>query len=249
MTGRGYDRRRVAARIAAAALLPFGALGTPLSSAIAATPRSREAPDGDFLLGRVLTRELGDGAAIVVTRRWRIHFAAAEGGMVVGGEQVFAEVAAPPVLAPLATLEKTRATAHIFPLRLDPLGHITGNEREMDAAHLLHAIETGQAMVAHGPDGEARAKDAKTFLAQLARMGAEAVSTLPRDLFYPAPTRNSATRSLALPGGDDGTISVITDASVQAGSGLLRASERAIMTRIGDSTRMAKEGWSLAPLE
>lgn len=246
MSGRGYDRREAAGRIAAAALLPFAALGSPLSSAEAA-PRVPATPAGRFLLERVLTRELGDGASIVVTRRWRIGFAAARPGMSVSGEQTFAEVVAPPRLSPLAQLEQARSTAEMFPIRLDRTGQIAGTERGMDAAHLMRAIDTGRALLerAGAPDA---AQDARGFMAQLAAMGAEAVSTIPRDLFFPAPARKSAMRDVALPDGSKGTIKVDTDASVYVETGLLRASERVIVTRIGSSTRASREGWSLAPL-
>ena len=245
MSGREYDRRQVAGRIAAAALLPFAALGGPLSSASAAA-RARTAPAGSFALQRVLTRELGDGAAIVVTRRWRIGFAAAEAGIVVAGEQTFAEVVAPVVLAPLAALEKARSTAEMFPIRLDRMGNIADSERGMSAVHLLRAIETGRAMVERHLGAAVLAGDLRAFMAQLTRVGAEAVSMMPRDLFFPTPTRSSATRELALPGGDTGTIDVVSEASVDPGTGLLRSSERVIVTRIGESARLAREGWSLA---
>lgn len=246
MSGRTYDRRHFAGRLAAAALLPFAALGAPLSAAHAA-PRPRTAPAGRFTLQRVLTRELGDGAAIVVTRRWRIGFVAAEPGLLVAGEQTFADVAAPPTLSPLAALERARSTAGVFPIRLDRRGQIVDSDREMNTAQLLRAIATGQAMIASGRGGAAMAQDADSFMAQLARMGAEAVSAMPRDLFFPAETRGSATRDIALPGGETGTISAATTASVHPETGLLRTSERTIVTRIGGSARVSREGWSLTP--
>lgn len=244
MSGQGYDRRRVAGGVAAAALLPFTALGIPLTSAVAAA-RARVAPAGRFSLERVLRRELGDGALIVVTRRWRIGFAAAEPGLLVAGEQIFADVAAPAALSPLAALEKARRTVGMFPISLDPEGLIADSERTMDAAQLLRAIEAARAMVERQAGGAEMNADARTFMGQLARMGADAVSNLPRDLFFPATARSTATREIALPRGGHGVISVITDARADAETGLLQASERVIVTSIGDSARTSKEGWSL----
>jgi len=246
MSEPGYDRRQVAGRIAAAALLPLAALGMPISPTMA-FPRKRAAPAGSFALQRVLTRELGDGAAIVVTRRWRIRFATAAPGMFVAGEQIFAEVAAPPALSPLAALEKARSTATLFPIRLDAMGQIAGSDQETNAAELLRAIDVGQGMFDRGPGRTAMADDARSFMAQLARMGAQAVSAMPRDLFFPVAARDSATRDVALPGGETGTISVATDASADVRTGLLRASERVVVTRVGGSTRSSREGWSLTP--
>ena len=244
MSGRRYDRRHIAGGIAAAALLPFAALGAPLSAARAA-PGPRTAPAGRFTLQRVLTRELVDGAAIVVTRRWRIGFAAAGHRLVVSGEQIFADVAAPPTLAPLAALEKARPTGAMFPLELDESGHIAGSMRRMDAAQLLRAIETGGVMFEQGPGGPSMVAESRAFMAQLSRLGAEAVSTVPRDLFFPTPVRSAATRNIDLPGGATGIVSVTSEASVDPSIGLLSASERIIVTRIGDSERTSREAWSM----
>lgn len=243
MSDGGYDRRQVAGRIAAAALLPFAALGAPLS---AARPRARAAPSGSYALQRVLTRELGDGAAIAITRRWRIAFAPREGGLLVAGEQTFADVAAPAPLAPLAALERSRCTSRLFPIALDALGRIANGESGgMDAAQLLQAIETGRAMLGKGAGAATLAGEAGAFLAELSRLGAEAVSTMPRDLFFPAPARSEAERKVALPQGGTGTVSVATQASADPDTGLLRASERVIATRVASSLRISREAWSL----
>lgn len=196
----------------------------------------------------MLTRELGDGAAIVVTRRWCLAFSAAEAGILVGGEQTFSEVAAPPALAAFAALEKARSTSGLFPIRLDPMGHIAGSERGMDAAHLMRAIEAARALVERDAARPGARRDAHSFMAQLAGMGAQAVSTIPRDLFFPSPERSSATRQVALPNGDTGMISIDTAASVHAETGLLRTSERVIVTRIGPNARTSRESWALTPL-
>ncbi len=248
MSERSIPRRTALQRLAVAAWLPLSALGAPIGGACAGG-RSLTVPEGAFRLERVLSRELGDGAAIVVTRRWRIGFAPSEPGIRVSGEQTFADVAAPAALAPLAALEKARSTAQMFPIRLDGEGHIAGSDRRMDAADLLRAIEAGQAwMERNGAGGATAASEARKFMAQLARMGAEAVSVMPRDLFFPAAAQGSATRDLALPGGETGTISVTTQASVHARTGLLQASERVIVTRVRDSARTSREDWALTPL-
>lgn len=247
MSDRGYDRRQVAGRIAAAALLPFVTLSAPLSQ-LAARPARRAAPAGNFALQRMLTRDLGDGASITVTRRWLIGFSSAAPGLLVGGEQTFVAVAAPPSLAPLAALERARSTEGMFPIRLDGMGHIIGGNRAIDAAQLLRAIEVGQAMFENGPGGAAARQDASSFMAQLARMGAHAVSAMPRDLFFPAAGHGSATRDVTLPGAGTGTISISTDASVSVTTGLLRASQRAVVTRVGSSVRTSREDWLLTPL-
>lgn len=247
MSAQGFDRRRVVEGIAVAALLPFAALGAPLSTAVAGS-RARTAPVGRFLLERVLTRELSDGAAIVVTRRWRIAFLAAEAGMAVTGEQTFAEVMAPPSLSPLAALEKARSTADMFPIALDRTGQIAGSPRSMDAAHLLRAIEAAKALLQRSASPDVT-QNSRAFMAQLAALGAQAVSAMPRDLFFPAPTRSTATRNIALPAGGTGAIRIDTSARVYPDTQLLRASERVIVTRLGDSARRSREAWELTPFD
>ena len=244
MNGREHDRRSATAQIAAAALLPFAALSAPFAAGAAV--RQVRTPEGAFVLERVLVRELADGAQIVVTRRWRIGFVQAGAGMAVSGEQIFADVAAPVHLAALARIEQARSTAEMFPIRLDGQGRLASSGEPQDSrAQLLHAIETGRLMFESGAAGSQRAQDAAGFMAQLAGMGAEAVSTMPRDLFFPAPVRSETTHTIALPNGANGEITVVTEAQVSAPSGLLHASERSIVTRIGASSRLTRERWLL----
>ncbi len=245
MRGRGLNRRDAAALIAVAALLPLGLLGAPLGPARAAR-RPARAPEGNFLLERVLARDLSDGASIVVTRRWRAAFLPRDRGMFVEGEQIFAAVAAPPGLQALASLEQSRAATAMFPIALDAAGLIVGTAQQSEDDHLLRAVEKCRTLVERSGALADRTRDANKFLAELARMTAQAVSMLPRDLFFPLSGRNSATQAIAVPGGEPGSISVAAAAATDPASGLLRTSERVITTRIGTSERASKELWTLA---
>lgn len=243
MGDEGIARRTASRRIAQAALLPFAMLGA--EPVAARTPVPLPAPGGAFRLQRVLTRGLGDGKAIVVTRNWRVSFTQALTGLTVRGEQIDAAVAAPPSLAPLAALEQARSTSGMFPITLDAAGLIVAGGDDADSPQLARAFETARVLFASLPRSQAQIDDAKAFMANLARMSASAVSQLPRDLFYPQSGAETSSRAIALPGGDVGTITVTASATAAVDSGLLMASERRIVTRMHDSERMSAEAWRL----
>lgn len=231
-------------RLTLAALLPFSALGLP-SGRVSAGRRGVAAPGGAFRLERILVRELSGGGEIVVTRRWKIRFARSRGGLAVSGEQTFATVAAPPALAALAAIERSRSAPDVFPLALDDAGLILSSGRSPDPATLVRALETGRALLESLPIAAEDRQDAHTFMTQLAGLSARAVSRMPRDLFFPQAGRDATTRDIALPGGDTGSIAVVSSASAAADTGLLVASERRIVTRIGGSERHTAERWTL----
>lgn len=245
MSRTGCDRRNMGQMMAAAAaLLPFAAFGAPLAASRHA-PR-RAVPEGAFLLERMLTRGLADGATITITRRWRIGFAASADGLEVRGAQVAADVSAPAVLASLAALERDRSDGGVFPILLDGRGLITSSPRGGDGESLLRAIDEGLALLARSRPEVPVAQEEAAFARALAGMGAESISTLPRDLFFPAPARTEATRLVQLPGGGEGSVTVSANATASARTGLLIASERSVLSRLGDSARTATERWSLA---
>lgn len=249
MTGVGIGRRAAAQRIALHALAPLAALAWP---AVAAGERRRAIapPVGDFRLERALTRGLGGGAEIVVTRHWRIAFAKTDAGVAVSGEQIHAAVIAPPRLATLAEIERTRSTAALFPLLLDAAGLIRayggqGNGGQDDVA-LTRAIESGRALMASLTRTGVESEDARSFLAKLASMSAGAVSRPPQDLFFPQPGSDTATRDLALPDGGTGSITVTSLSRAALTTGLLELAERRIVTRVAGSERITLEIWRLA---
>ena len=246
MSGDAIARRAAAGRIAAAALLPLAALGLPLSS-VGAVRRRNAAPAGDYVLERVLVRELGPGTAIVVTRRWRVGFAARDAGLEVRGEQNFAAVDAPPSLAAIAALERARSASGVFPLVLDGDGLISPSSHVPGAEALVLALDTGRAMFQSLPRSAADIADGKVFMARLAGLSARAISMMPRDLFFPRPGTDRTSRDIGLPGGATGTIEVTTQTRARLASGLLESSERRIATRFEGSERIASERWSLAP--
>lgn len=243
MTDGGIARRTASRRIAAGALLPFAALGAGAAHARASVAET--VPTGAFRLERVLTRGLSDGNAIVVTRRWRIGFASSGRGLSVAGGQVFAEVEAPPRLASLAELERTRAADGLFPVMLDAAGLIVASGKDDGQPQLVRAIDTARALFASLPLPAAEREDARTFMVHLASMGASAVSQLPRDLFYPRSGAESSTKLIPLPGGETGSIVVTANAVADDMTGLLVSSERRITTRFGEAELLSGERWSM----
>ena len=246
MNESGRERRAAVQVLALAALAPFAALGWPLCAQ--AAPRAlAPLPAGPFRLERTLLRELDGGTAIVVTRRWRIGFARGAGGIIVGGAQIFADVDAPEALAALAAIERARSATNFFPLKLDAAGLIrTATGGAGSTATLDRALATGRALVDAMAIAAAERQDARLFMAQLANLGAGAVSRLPRDLFFPRPGRETTTREIVLPGGATGSIAVTASATTAPDSGLLETSERRIVTRLEGEERSTVEGWSLA---
>ena len=244
MSGEGLERRTAMRCLALGAMTPLTALGLPLATVGAMRPVLR-VPAGVFTLERVLTRELGDGAAIVVTRRWQIAFASHASGMRVSGEQTFADVAAPLKLAAFAALERARSASRVFPLTLDASGQIVTVGEAPEPGTLVRALETGRALIQSLPEHAPERQDAQNFMAQLAALGAGTVSRMPRDLFFPREGSDTIARDIALADGVVGTVSVTTTADADTESGLLLVAERRISTRIGDSERVASERWSL----
>ena len=140
MRGRGLNRRDATALFPVAGLGPPRVLGSPPAPPRAAR-RPARAPEGNFLLERVLARDLSDGASIVVTRRWRAAFLPRDRGMFVDGEQIFAAVAAPPGLQALASLEQSRAATAMFPIALDAAGLIVGTAQQSEELDFMAGLE------------------------------------------------------------------------------------------------------------
>lgn len=243
----GIQRRAAVRRLGWGSVLPLAALGAPLGR-VRAGRREIAVPAGAFRLERILTRELSDGAAIVVTRHWRIGFARADGGIVVSGEQTFADVDAPAVLAPLASIERSRSASNLFPLTIDDGGQIRGSSQGENGDAVVRALETGRTLINSLPLGEAERLDARNFMTHLSTLSANAVSRLPSDLFFPRPGEHQTTRDIALPSGESGSIAVTARASVAPDTGLLVSIERRVVTRIEASERITAERWTLTSI-
>jgi hypothetical protein len=110
-------RAAVQAGLLVAAVALIGAGGAP--AAEFAPP-----VDKPMLLSRTLVRELGGGATIVATRRYRVVFHRTEAGWRIDGALVASEIDAPAALSALAAIERGRPDDGLFPILLDPAGRI-----------------------------------------------------------------------------------------------------------------------------
>ena len=228
----------------AVAILPLTALSAAPASA-STTTISPFLPSAEpMVLTRELRRPLPGGIEISTARSYEIRIVREGGGYRVEGELIGVTVDAPKQFEALAALEKGRADVGMFPMRIDAGGRFVASGEQNTAPM---AQEAGRIALAMVPSGlaPAEARDANSFIRQST---ANPVQTAwPEDLFKPAPGKRRSTQVVPLPGGKTGEVSVEIDANVDEGSGLVTTLQREVTTRLGDSTRVTIETWTLAP--
>ncbi|WP_138617711.1 hypothetical protein [Qipengyuania marisflavi] len=232
------NRRSVLEVMGVMALAPLAALGVTAAPARATGKLS--APPHAMRLQRVLERELVGGAALVVTRDWECRFEVVGRGMQIAGRQLSCEVEAPAALAPLAALERQRDVTGLFPALLDADGRIVNSPATADS-DMTSAVDAALAAL-----GKHASADSRSFIAQLHQTSAALVSTVPLDLFFPAPGASTVTRTIPLPDGTAGELEITLVTHIDPASGLLDTCEKMIVSRIADTQRTAKERWTLA---
>lgn len=224
--------------IAASLALPL--LGLPVRGAAMSKVSF---PQWPVRLTRRLERGLGDGASLIVSRTWECRFELAGSGATIAARQMAVDVVAPPALSALAEIERRREASGLFPMQLDASGAIVGwsqNQTDLD-----HAVAAARAAI-ESKDLQARQEDdAKRYVAAMGRTAAAVVSQVPRDLLFPRAGERREERALDLPGGGKGMYELTVRASAQPASGLLKSSERHIVTRVGQSSRTSSESWSI----
>ena len=183
------------------------------------------------------------GHRLLVTREWDGRFLQEEGRVTAVGEQISCTVEAPPVLEPLAALERARRASGPFPATLDASGRIVGDlpEDEVDSSA---AIAAALGVLKNAGKSPATLAAARTGLERLAGVASAVTDAIPPDLFYPAAGAFEDQRELDLPEGETGHVSVAITARAAPG-GLLEMLERRVVTRIGDDVRRTREVWSL----
>ncbi len=228
----------------AAAILPFAALSAaPLAAATSAI--SPFLPSAEpMVLTRVLRRPLPGGIEISTARSYEIRIVREDGGYRIEGELIGVAVDVPPQFEALAALEKGRDDVGMFPMHIDAGGRFlaTGGREVGPVAQEAGRIASAMVPASLAPS---EARDANAFIRQTA---ASPVQTAwPEDLFRPAPGKRRNTQVVPLPGGKTGEVSVEIEANVDDGSGLVAKLQREVTTRLGDSTRVTIETWTLAP--
>ena len=236
-------RRGVLRMALGAAVLPLVASRRALAADVASAPAAISPPACDMIYRRVLQRQLPDGAQITTSRDFRVRFSPmAQGGFMVQGEQVAARVTAPQHLAALARLEEQRVEAGIFPLLLDPGGHIVEGVETPASNEVATALEEVRRRFAdHG--GEAR-----ELLEALHASGAQLTAQLPHDLFAPVRDEVEQRETIVLPWGDEGEVALRFTASRAPDTGLMRVASREVQTSLAGDRRHTSEHWDLFPL-
>jgi len=247
----GHDRRQVLRGAAAALVLPL--LGTSMIAQAQARAqgiapgRAFAPPSGSMLYTRRLERSLPGDARFRVSRSFAIRFVEEASGYRVEGEQVAVEVGAPESLAALATMERARRERTLFPLLLTEDGQI---EPEADIDHpprLDQAVQEVLRRIAELPVPAADLADMRRFVRAVHANAAQLLTELPSDLFAPNGARDRETRTLALPGGGDGVVTVAYSAETEPSTGLMRSARREVVTEFGGSLRRTLESWTLVP--
>lgn len=206
-------------------------------------------PDTTLVLSRRLERGLGeDGAAITVTRRWQVRFDRQARGIIVTGEQISAEVTAPPQFAQLSAIERQRDPAGMFPILLTETGVIMPNNASFtpseDIASALRAAEVYIAQQDVQPDE----RDAlRAYLGQLHQASSLQLDVTPPDLLFPTGRPVERNDTVALPGGLSGSFSLRYEARPQPDAPWLMRADRWIITRVEGLERRAHEFWTLGP--
>jgi hypothetical protein len=237
------DRRQVLRLAAAALLLP--AMATMPLRARAQQPFVP--PARPMLYTRRLERELSGGARFAVSRSFAIEFHAHDNGYQVVGEQVDVAVDAPESLAPFAKLERERLERALFPLMLDRTGLIQDGVEPVAPPRLDRAVEEALKQIRAFPISESERADLVRFARAVHDSAATLLTELPRDLFAPAGEATLATRTLPLPGGEEGVVTVAYTAEVEPSTGLMRSATREVVTDISGNTRRTLESWTLVP--
>lgn len=201
-------------------------------------------PSQPLRLTRELHRELGDGKEIVTRRTYGIRITRAGNGYVVDGELIDSAISAPPFLAQLAAIERSRPDTGMFPFRLDQQGRIRATPPPGSPALHAHFDAASRSVIASAPVSAAQRADMRRF--------AEAVmagntTPIPEDLLHPAPGSRGESNHYQLPDGASGTVSVAITAEADPATGLLRTLTRAITTDNGGNRRSSREIWTLTP--
>ncbi len=241
-----HGRRQALNHFAGLSLIPLMAAFWP-QQVLAGGSSSFEAPVGEMRLSRQIIRGLADGAQINIRRGWNIAFKRIGAGYEVAGKQASVEVEAPPALSFLAEIERSRQEMGLFPLRLDPQGMIILDRGPADQRQVEHAVDLALQKIAHARLGSDPAQNARAFLTSLQEASGAMLTALPADLFCPRQRSWQESRTLPLPGGSEGTLSVQYRAKLSESGGLMQRAERKIITTIGSSHRTSEEIWQMAP--
>ena len=235
------NHRTLAASLACALVTlspgPLLAQSAPVVSEPAAAART--AP---LLVTRTATRALRDGKEIVTRRTYRVTFRRDGAGYVAEGVQTSSEIEAPPVLASLARIERDRPDNAIFPAQLDVNGLIVEAATTEPGPELAAGIAAARKLVAPVRLSGADRASANAVLDAAAK-GHPA--PWPADLFSASAADQTMQRSIALPSGAPGLVTVTQRIPARRSDGTPARYVREVVTEIDGSSRPNREEWSI----
>jgi hypothetical protein len=211
-------------------------------SAPAATDSAPLARTAPLLVTRTATRTLRDGKEIVTRRTYRVTFRRDGTGFVAQGVQTNSEIEAPPVLASLARIERDRPDNAIFPAQLDASGLIVEAASTEPGPELAAGIAAARKLVApvrlSGPD-----RATANAVLDAAAKGHPA--PWPADLFSASASDQTMQRTIELPSGAPGLITVTQRIPARRSDGTPARYVREVVTEIDGSSRPNREEWSI----
>ena len=165
-------------------------------------------------------------------------------GYRVEGELVQATIEAPPSLGALAEIERRRPDTGMFPILLDAQGQILGGGNvRSDGSLVRAAVIAAEAIGASGLPAIDMLQ-AQAFVKHLS--GRNPRSQWPADVFNPVAGKRDEARVIALPGGDEGHVTIEIASQGKNRSGQLTLLERVVTTDLAGDTRVTREQWQLS---
>ena len=242
---RGILQARAVWLAGAAAILPTAVIAS-LASPVAATAPARFLPPaGPMVLTRTLSRPIPGGFVVSTRRSYEVQFVSTDEGFRIDGRLIDVEIEVPPEFAALGALEKSRSDEGMFPMQMDSRGHLVsvGAAKDRSAVRKAVALATGK-LDTYGLK-PADAVMAKNFVGQFARR--EGGPQWPVELFRPVPGKRSESRTVPLPDGSLGEVSIDFDVRTSQQTGLLESFSRTVVTKLAGSREMTREVWTLLP--
>lgn len=240
--------RRAASLSLGVALLALVPLGASAASPQPGTARAPfVAPKHELMLSRSLIRLLSDGKQIVVTRSYRIRFVSNSSGYRIDGELVGVEVSAPPNLASLADLERSRPDTGLFPMQLDRRGVLQDQHvNEIDQAYRAKVRDRTNALLAQAQPGTGSGDKPAPVVKRMASKTPN--SAWPQDLFNAVPGERSIDRTITLADGRTGLVHVDLKVADLLPCGMPQRFERVVTTELAGSRMVSREIFTFADI-
>lgn len=229
-------------RSSAAATLALVAMAFE-APAIADAAQAFSPPLSSLLLSRTLTRTLPDGKTITTRRSYEVRFQRDGDGYRVDGNLVDVTVDVPPSLRALADLERQRPDNGLFPIRLDADGRIIGGGNQTASPVVARAAQVAAEQIGGSGLTALDMLQAQAFVARL-RSGS-AHSKWPDDVFRPFVGKRSETRTVPLPGGEEGQVVIEIEGRRGGSAGQVGSVHRVVTTDLGGDRRVTRELWEL----